>query len=290
MARNASDVVSSPERYSSHIVHYNVSYLVQGAEYGTDGAIVLLHDFPAGAFAWESLLPHLTGLKRAVYAIDMLGYGQSDHPWPADTSVWGEADILSFLLDRLNLTNIVLVGHGFGGGVAQILATRLQRERVASLVLIDTICYLYAFAPDWPLPEMEKLQDIDAPKHVSVEDLQKQLRETLPKAVKNTNAFASVIDNYLAPWNSELGKEVLLQHIRLQLPSYVNSVSSDLRMWPKPVLIIWGEEDQQVPTHYAHRLNREIPGSKLVMIPNAGHLTPFDAPDAVAQAIADFLR
>jgi pimeloyl-ACP methyl ester carboxylesterase len=290
MARNASDVVSSPERYSSHIVHYNVSYLVQGAEYGTDGAIVLLHDFPAGAFAWESLLPHLTGLKRAVYAVDMLGYGQSDHPWPADTSVWGEADILSFLLDRLNLTNIVLVGHGFGGGVAQILATRLQRERVASLILIDTICYLHAFAPDWPLPEMEKLQDIDAPKHVSVEDLQKQLRETLPKAVKNTKDFANVIDNYLAPWNSELGKEVLLQHIRLQLPNYVNSVSSDMRMWPKPVLIIWGEEDQQVPTHYAQRLHREIPGSKLVMIPNAGHLAPFDAPDAVAQAIADFIR
>src|SRR5579875_3546036 len=144
MARNASDVVSSPERYSSHIVHYNVSYLVQGAEYGTDGAIVLLHDFPAGAFAWESLLPHLTGLKRAVYAVDMLGYGQSDHPWPADTSVWGEADILSFLLDRLNLINIVLFGHVLLLGVSLILATRLQRESVVALVNNATICYLNA--------------------------------------------------------------------------------------------------------------------------------------------------
>ena len=290
MARNASDVVSSPERYSSYIVHYNVSYLVQGAEYGTDGAIVLLHDFPAGAFAWEGVLPQLAGLKRAVYAIDMLGYGQSEHPWPADTSIWGEADIVAFLLEKLNLTNIVLVGHGFGGGVAQILATRLVRERVASLVLIDTICYLHAFAPDWPLPEMVKLQDIDAPKQVSVEDLQKQLRDTLPKAVQNTQDFTNVLDNYLTPWNSELGKEVLLQHVRLQLPAYVNSVASDVRMLNKPVLLIWGAEDQQVPTHYAHRLNREIAGSKLVMIPNAGHLVLFDAPAVVAQAIGDFLK
>src|SRR5215472_6777931 len=106
------------ERHTAHVIHYNISYILQGAEHGTDGAIVLLHDLVSGAFAWRDILPQLASTKRAVYAIDMLGYGLSDCPWPSDTSIWGHADYLAMLFEQLNLTNIVLVGHGIGGGVA----------------------------------------------------------------------------------------------------------------------------------------------------------------------------
>jgi pimeloyl-ACP methyl ester carboxylesterase len=290
MANQSSSVADARERRTGHAVHYHISYIVQGAEYGTDGAIVLLHDIPAGAFAWEAVMPQLSGLKRAVYAIDMLGYGQSDHPWPADTSVWGHADVLSLLLRDLNLTNIILVGHGLGGGVAQILATRLYRDRVAGLVLIDTISYLHAFDANWPLPEMEKRQDFDAPKQTPLEDLIRDLQATLPNAVVNTRGFANALKQYVEPWNSELGKEVLFQHIRLLIPYYTNSVSSDLQVAGKPTLIIWGEKDAQMPINYAERLHREIPGSALVTVPNAGHLILFDAPDAVARAVMVFVN
>ncbi len=293
MASNTTDVANerqSQERRSGHSVHYNISYIVQGAEYGTDGAIVLLHDIAAGAFAWEALLPQLGGLNRAVYAIDMLGYGQSDHPWPADTSVWGHADVLALLLNELNLQNIILVGHGLGGGVAQVLATRLYRQRVAALVLIDTIAYQHAYAANWPLPDMEKRQDFDAPKETHVEDMIRDLRATLPSGVVNSKGFDDVISAYVDPWNSELGKEVLYQHIRLLIPYYVNAVSTDLRLTGKPTLIIWGEKDEANPLADGERLNREIPNSQLVVIPNAGHLILFDAPGAVADAITRFVK
>jgi pimeloyl-ACP methyl ester carboxylesterase len=280
----------APARRTTRVIHYNLSYIVHGEEHGPDGAIVLLHDMPAGAFTWEGLIPQLAGLGRAVYAIDMLGFGQSDFPWPADTSVWGQADALTFLFQQLKLTNIVLVGHGFGGGVAQILATRLYRQQTAALVLIDTICYQHAFAPDWPLTDMAKRQDVDAPKQTSLEDLVKDLRSTLPQAVQNTRGFAKVIDQYISPWNSELGKEVLFRHISLLIPTYVNSVSSDLKDLGKPVLIIWGEKDEQTPLKYGQRLHHEIPDSQLATIPNAGHLVLFDAPDAVSQALGDFIQ
>jgi len=271
-------------------IHYTLSYLAQNPERGPQGAIVLLHDLPGGAFAWEGVLPALAATGRAVYAFDMLGYGQSDHPWPADTSVWGHADVLSLLLRDLNLTNIILVGHGLGGGVAQILATRLYRDRVAALVLVNTISYLHAFDANWPLPEMEKRQDFDAPKQTPLEDLIRDLQATLPNAVVNTRGFANALKQYVEPWNSELGKEVLFQHIRLLIPYYTNSVSSDLKVAGKPTLIIWGEKDAQMPINYAERLHREISGSALVTVPNAGHLILFDAPDAVARAVVDFVN
>ena len=279
-----------PARRTASAVHYNLSYIVHGEENGPDGAIVLLHDIPSGAFTWEGLIPQLAGLGRAVYAIDMLGYGQSDFAWPADTSVWGQADVLTFLLKQLNLTNVILVGHGLGGAVAQILATRLYRKQTASLVLIDTLCYLHAFAPNWPLTEMEKRQDMDAPKQTKLEDFIKDLHDTLPQGAANANDFAKVIDNYVSPWNSELGKEVLFRHISLLLPTYVNSVSSDLKYLNKPVLIIWGEQDAQVPLKYGERLHHEIPDSQLITVPNAGHLILFDAADAVSKALGDFIQ
>ncbi|HEV2660616.1 MAG TPA: alpha/beta hydrolase [Ktedonobacteraceae bacterium] len=289
MSSNTSDVAGTLERRAARSIHYTISYIVSGAEYGTDGAIILLHDIPAGAFTWEGIIPQLGGLKRAVYAVDMLGFGQSDHPWPADTSVWGQADMLSYLLRDLRLTNVILVGIGLGGGVAQILATRLYRENVASVVLINTISYLHAFAANWPLPDMEKRQDFDAPKQATYEDMMRDLRATLPNAVHNTDRFNDVIDEYVNQWDSELGKEALYQHIRLLIPSYVNSVSSDLQTVGKPMLILWGAEDQVTPVVYAERLHREIAGSHLVIVPDAGHMLLFDAPDAVANALADFI-
>ena len=289
MGQNTSNVASTQERRTAHAIHYEISYIVQGAEYGTNGAIVLLHDFPAGAFAWSDILPQLAGLNRAVYAIDMLGYGQSDHPWPADTSVWGQADCLSYMFEELGLTNMILVGHGFGGGVAQVLATRLCRTRTAALVLIDTICYLHSYAPDWPLTEIQKRQDPDAPKEVSVVDVLDNLKNTLPAGSANPQRFSTYLSDYIGQWNSELGKELIYQQIRMLIPSYINSVSSDLKVLGKPVLIIWGEKDQQVPLHYAQRLHREIPESHLVIIPNAGHMILFDAPAAVASALIDFI-
>lgn len=290
VSQTSYNINQTPARRTARVIHYNLSYIVQGEEHGPDGAIVLLHDIPTGAFTWEGLMPQLAGLGRAVYAVDMLGFGQSDFPWPADTSVWGQADALTFLLKQLKLTNIVLVGHGLGGAVAQILATRLYREQTAALVLVDTLCYQHAFAPNWPLTDMTKRQDVDAPKQVSLEDLTKDLRSTLPQAVQNTKGFAKVIDNYISPWNSELGKEVLFRHISLLIPTYINSVSSDLKDLGKPVLIIWGEKDEQTPIRYGQRLQQEIPGALLATIPNAGHLVLFDAPDAVSQALGDFIQ
>ncbi len=290
MSSNTSNVAGTLERRTARSIHYTISYIVQGAEYGTDGAIILLHDIPAGAFTWEGIIPQLSGLKRAVYAIDMLGFGQSDHPWPADTSVWGQADMLHYLLRDLNLTNVILVGVGFGGGVAQILATRLYRDRVAAVVLINTISYLHSFAENWPLPDIEKRQDFDAPKQTSYEDMIRDLRATLPNAVKNIDRFGDVIDEYVNQWNSELGKEVLYQHIRLLIPSYINSVASDLQIVGKPMLILWGAEDQVTPVKYAERLHREIAGSHLMIVPDVGHMILFDAPAAVVDAIVNFIN
>jgi pimeloyl-ACP methyl ester carboxylesterase len=289
VAQSTQSSKAEPQRRSAHVIHYNMSYVVQGAELGTDGAIVLLHDVLGGAFTWDGVMARLSGIGRAIYAFDLLGYGESDHPWQADTSIWGHADCLGILFEHLNLTNIVLVGHGMGGGVAQILATRLRPERVAALILIDSICYDYAFAPNWPLSDMKKYQDPEVSKEVDIKALVADLEATAPNGSYHPDWFKRQIDKYIQPWDDDIDKEVLLQQVRLLIPSYINSVSSDLHTLGKPSLIIWGEKDTQIPLKFAQRLHREIPESRLVIVPDAGHLILFDAPDQVANALADFI-
>lgn len=277
------------ERGSVRTIHYSLSYTVRNASAGPDGAVVLLHDLPGGAFSWGDVLPQLEATGRSVYAFDMLGYGQSEHAWPSDTSIWGHADSLSYAFRALGLRDIVLVGFGVGGAVAQVLATRIYREQVAQLVLLDSYGYEYAFAPNWPLPEMVKRQDPEAPRHTSLDQLLSDLRTTLPLASAKPKFLAgSKLDAYLNEWNSEIGKELLFQHMRLMLPLYSNAVSSYLRKLEVPVLLIWGESDAITPRSLGERMAREIPGSRLEIVPNAGHLVLDDAPDAIGKLIADF--
>lgn len=288
-ARAKGGAVVPADRGSVRTIHYSLSYTVRNADAGPDGAIVLLHDLPGGAFTWGDVVPQLEAAGRAVYAFDMLGYGQSEHPWPSDTSIWGHADSLSYAFDALRLRDIVLVGFGVGGAVAQVLATRLFREHVAQLVLIDSYAYEYAFAPNWPLPEMVKRQDPEAPRHTPLDQLLSDLRSTLPQASARPKFLAgSKLDAYVNEWNSEIGKEMLFQHIRLMLPSYSNAVSSYVRKLEVPVLLIWGELDEVTPRWLGERLQREIPGSRMEIVPNAAHLVLDDAPDAVGKLIVEF--
>ncbi len=282
---------TAPVRGRVETIHYELSYIVQNADRGPRGAIVLLHDLPGGAFVWRNVMPALAATGRAIYAFDMLGYGESDHPWPSDTTVWGHADNLSPAFRALNLTDVVLVGFGVGGGVAQVLATRLYREELAALALLDTYAYNYAYAADWPLTQMEQRHDPDAPRHMTTEQLLTELRATLPKGSAKPGYLAgSALEAYIAEWNSDLGREMFFQHVRQMLPNYVLSVASDLKQLQIPTLVVWGEQDQVTPLTLGRRLARDIPGARLAVVPGAGHLVLDDAADQVGPLLADFVR
>jgi pimeloyl-ACP methyl ester carboxylesterase len=279
--------VTAARRDIVRSIHYTLSYTVQNAERGPRGAIVLLHDLPGGAFVWEPVMAALAGTGRAIYSFDMLGYGKSDKPWPSDTSVWGHADCLSYAFQALGLEDIILVGFGLGGGVAQTLATRLYRDSVAKLALINTYAYQTAFAPDWPLPEMTKHQDLEAPLHFSEEQVAQELRQTLPSGSARGLSPAR-LDAYVAEWNTKVSKNLLLQHVRLLNALYMNAVASDVIKLDIPLLLIWGEGDTVTPLALGQRIAREAKRASLETVANAGHLILDDSPDQVATILARF--
>jgi pimeloyl-ACP methyl ester carboxylesterase len=284
----ASAPAVATQRGTARSIHYNLSYVVANEGAGPRGAIVLLHDLPGGAFVWDGVMPALAATGHAVYAFDMLGYGQSDHPWPSDTSIWGHADSLLYAFQGLRLSEVTLVGIGLGAAVAQVLANRLFREDVARLALINSYAFEKAFAPNWPLPDMSKHQDPEAPHHANIEDVLNDLRKTLPNGAVSKLA-SDHIAAYVDEWNSNVGKQMLYQHIRLMKPSYMNSVATDNAKLTVPVLLLWGEQDKVTPPVLGERLRDEILGAQFVTIVNAGHLLLEDAPSEVGNRLAEFV-
>jgi pimeloyl-ACP methyl ester carboxylesterase len=284
----ANTTAVATQRGTARSIHYDLSYVVANETAGPRGAIVLLHDLPGGAFVWDGVTPTLAAMGRAVYAFDMLGYGQSDHPWPSDTSIWGHADSLLYAFQGLKLSEVTLVGIGQGAAVAQVLANRLFRENIARLALINSYAFETAFAPNWPLPDMVKHQDPEAPHHANIEDVLNDLRKTLPNGAVSKLA-SDRIAAYVDEWNSNVGKQMLYQHIRLMNPSYMNSVATDNAKLTIPVLLLWGEQDSITPPALGERLRDEMPGAQLVTIPNASHLLLEDAPGEVGRRLAEFV-
>src|SRR5271165_4345156 len=226
-------------------IHYNLNYLQRNFSGNAETqTVVFLHDFPGSANVWQDVLPAV-GAHPAL-AFDLLGNGNSDHPWPADLSVWGHADALNLALRNLGLRNIVFVGLGLGGGIAQVLATRLAADLTRGLILINSLAFNYSFNPNWPLPDMAKRQDPDAPLHTPLTDVETDLRKTVPLGAAGTLS-TSALDAYVKPWLTELGKEVLYLQIRGLVPYYLNAVAADLAHLACPTLIIWGERNQIVP-------------------------------------------
>jgi len=77
-------------------------------------------------------------------------------------------------------------------------------------------------------------------------------------------------------------REYESKEARLMIPKF-NQIS-------KPMMIIWGDKDQWVSPKFGPRLNRDIPGSKLAVIENAGHLPHQEKPEVVNPILLNFLK
>ena len=271
-----------------HTIHYELSYIHKGTIDPAAPVVVLLHGFPGDATVWQPVMDAIT--KYPVVAFDMLGFGESDKPWPADTSVWGHADALNLAIRDMGLQQVILVGYDLGGGVAQVLATRLLSEQVRGLVLIDSYAFQNSYNPTWPLADMEKGMDPELPFHTTPEELVAQLRQSFPQATANPDKLTgAALDRYLQPYSNEIGKEMFYQQVRKLTPYYLNAVAANLAAIAAPTLVIWGEKDAIFPPKWGERLRRTIPSSRLQIVPGAGHLILNDAPDRVASLVANFI-
>jgi pimeloyl-ACP methyl ester carboxylesterase len=181
-------------------------------------------------------------------------------------------------LDAKGWRTVNVVGVSLGGWIAAEIAARYP-ERVSSLVLTSAVGIWVPerpiadlFAVDTRFPERYRdllFHDTQCP---AAQALGVPFNE-LPDDVLTIalNAFAAT---------AKVGWNPLLHDPRLE--SLLPRVTAR-------TLCLWGSHDQVVPVAYGEKFARLIPGAQLTVVPECGHMLPFEKPDAFIRAVAEFL-
>jgi pimeloyl-ACP methyl ester carboxylesterase len=247
---------------------------------GGDGLPVLLvHAFPMDSSMWEPQLEAL-GDRFRFLAPDLKGFGGSDAPDDrAEYSMDAWADDLNAFLDEVGAGDIVLAGLSMGGYIS-FAFLRKYGDRVKALVLADTK------AEDDP-PEGKEKRTNQQNQVASdgttglIEGLTGALlgeptREKKPDVVEATKRY---MDN---PPQGFIGA---LEAMKNRPDS-----SAELTSIGVPTLVIVGENDAITPPDASRKIHEHVGGSRLVVIPESGHLSNIEAPEAFNGALAEFLK
>src|SRR3989442_12712361 len=132
-----------------------------GVTFGGAGApVVLIPGLCGSAFGYRSVLPRLVDAGYSTIVIEPLGIGPSARPEHADYSLTGQADRVAAALDRLGVSDAIVVAHSVGAAIAYRLAYR-RPDLVRGLVSLDggppAAAPTPGFPPAIPLPPRIKL-------------------------------------------------------------------------------------------------------------------------------------
>ncbi|MGB8666178.1 MAG: alpha/beta hydrolase [Serratia inhibens] len=255
--------------------------------HGAGDPLVLVHGTPAHSIIWRNLLPRLTAAGFQVHLYDLLGFGASERPLSADTSIAAQAELLIGLLDHWQLDTAHVFGHDIGGALS-LRAAFSHAERFRSLTIADICSY-----DSWPSPTWRGIRDnyrqyavMDERQHAQTQERQ------LKMAVFNKSLMeGELLQRYLAPIVGVVGQPAFYQQqVAHYNARYTEDFAQRLLELRLPVQILWGENDEWQPVSYAYRLQADIPDARLQVIPQAGHFLMEDAPEAVAQRLVAFIH
>src|SRR2546427_3818865 len=260
--------------------------------------VLLLHGWPGFWYDWRRVLPRLAQLT-SVIAMDLRGFGASAKPdWPPRSAYSAEAQARNVLalLDQLQLETVLLVGYDVGSRVAQTVA-QMAPGRVQGLALSAPVYPGFGTRPLEPAAQKERwyqhfhtLTQADQLIGHDRETVRLYLSYFYDHWVGNKQAlrpkeFEEIVKTYAQP---EAARGSIAWYRAGGGSGQVALTSGNIPPVPipHPTMILWGATDPIAPPAWADRLGDTF--SHLLgvqFLPDIGHFVPFEAPEAVVEAI-----
>jgi pimeloyl-ACP methyl ester carboxylesterase len=247
----------------------NVNHVAQGDPSGVP--VLLLHAWGESLGCFDRLSSLLPPTIRTL-AMDQRGHGHSEKPADGYSLISCAGDVLAFL-DAMDVASAVLVGSSSGGYVAQQVAVN-SPARVRGLVLIGAPRSLRGRPPF--ADEVDALTD-----PIDRAWVQASLG-WFPRFhhVPEWYIEARVDDGLQMP--ARVWRQTLAGLTEATPPTEAGTITT-------PTLIIWGGRDGLLPRADADALVAAIPGSRLIVYPDSGHLVLWEEPTRLASDVTAFV-
>ena len=261
---------------------------------GSGEPVVMVHGDPTWGYLYRNFIPVLSQRRRCVVP-DQMGMGKSANPQERSLyRLQQHRANLEALLLHLDLHDITLVLHDWGGPVGLGVATR-HPERIKRLVLMNT----WAFAP-WPGGPFPRLLELIRSERGEAFVLQKN--GYLEPALRGTTYHSEqltkiVMEAYRAPYPTPESRLALLCWSR-DIPvqetdvSYaeMKQIEQGLSQFSRtPILLVWGMKDPVLSVSVLHRWQQLYPHATTHELEDASHFLQEDAPERIVQWIEAFL-
>jgi pimeloyl-ACP methyl ester carboxylesterase len=240
-----------------------------------------LHSVPTSSDDWLTLLEDVGGV-----APDLPGFGRSSKAANLDLSIDGYVEFVADLIAELELDQVTIVGHGWGGAIGLLYAER-HPEHVARLALIDPVPLLEQFrwprfARRWRWLGIGELSMGAVARWMLVRSLR-------TGAVSRRTWPDERIDQIWEQFDQGTQRAILRLHRSVDA-HIVADAEEGLDAVRAPALIVWGEQDPWLPASFADTYGQRLPDATVLRVPGAGHwpwLEDADVRERVARFIAD---
>ena len=261
-----------------------VHYQEAGDEHAP--ALVLIHGFASSTLVWSKVFLKLAEAGFRVIAVDMLGYGYSAKPRNGEYTIAGQAKLLTRLLDKLGIPRAIFVGSSYGGAVAATFALDYP-DRVEKLILVGTVNNNRPL--DFTLMRLfgsPLFGDVVSPLLIGSRRL---LRRRMKRVYDRHEWVLDErrVDARHLPLRAARTQRAIIRTVR---GWDAERISRDAHLITQPTLLLWGETDQEIPLADGERLHEEIPGSRLIVFLECGHLPHEEYPEAFTNVVIDFCK
>jgi cytochrome P450/pimeloyl-ACP methyl ester carboxylesterase len=268
--------------HSGHRMHY--------LDEGTGPPLLMLHGNPTWSFYYRDLVLGLRDRYRCIVP-DHLGCGLSEKPEDWSYAIPAHTGNLIELLAALDLREITLVTHDWGGPIGYLAAVQCP-ERFSRLITFNTGISLE------PLPRLLTLLRLPLIGPLVIRGLNGLVRSGLVATAVNGHWLAPAVRaGYLAPYDSWAHRVAILRFVqeipiteghpnRLLLGDLERGLNGLTEL---PHLVVWGLKDPVFNRGYLDAWRRRFPGAEVHALEDAAHWVVEEARDRILPLVQDFL-
>ena len=257
-------------------------------DWGSGPTVVLIHGWPLSADMWADTALHLASNGCRVVAYDRRGFGRSSKPWGGYDYDTLAAD-LKALIDKLDLSDVALVGFSMGGGEVARYLGRYGSGKVRKAALVSAVTPFMLKTDDNPTGVPKSTFD------PIMEGLHKDRPHFYAGFFKDFFGYG-MLDHKVSEETLEWSRQVAMQGslratVECAKAFGTTDFRPDMKAFDVPTLIIHGDADKTVPIDTAGRVaHRMIPGSQLIEYEGEPHALTATAKDRFNRDILQFVR